>query len=106
MYRPLYWPMYSAGMKHLPFVLLTMAFVCCLPRVIAAGERELPATPSFDPELAKRLGADERGMKTYGLCILKTGPKDAEIKGAQRQEIIAAHFENNAPLAEQGKLAA
>lgn len=63
------------------------------------------AAPSFDPELAKKLGADERGMKTYVLCILKTGPKDAEIKGDARQEIFAGHFANIGRLADEGKLA-
>jgi uncharacterized protein YciI len=60
---------------------------------------------AFDPDLAKRLGADERGMKNFVLCILKTGPKDAEIKGDQRKEIFAGHFANIARLAADGKLA-
>lgn len=60
---------------------------------------------AFDPELAKRLGADERGMKNYVLCILKTGPEDGEIKGKAREEIFAGHFANIARLADEGKLA-
>ena len=60
--------------------------------------------PTFDAELAKRLGADERGMRTYVLCILKTGPKDAEIKGEERNQIFAAHFANIRRLADEGKL--
>jgi uncharacterized protein YciI len=63
------------------------------------------AAPAFDPELAKKLGADERGMKTYVLCILKTGPKDAEIKGDARKEVFAGHFANIKRLADEGKLA-
>jgi uncharacterized protein YciI len=65
----------------------------------------LGATSSFDPELAKKLGADERGMKSYVLCILKTGPKDAEIQGNARKEIFAGHFANIGRLAGEGKLA-
>ena len=61
--------------------------------------------PAFDAELAKRLGADERGMKMYVLCILKTGPKDAEIKGDERKEVFAGHFANIGRLADEGKLA-
>src|SRR6185295_9543971 len=61
--------------------------------------------PSYDAELAKKLGADERGMKNYVLCILKTGPKDAEIKGKQRDAIFAGHFANINRLADEGKLA-
>ena len=53
----------------------------------------------------ERLGADERGMRMYVLCILKTGPKDAEIKGDQRKEVFAGHFANIGRLADEGKLA-
>jgi uncharacterized protein YciI len=67
--------------------------------VVTAGE------PAFDPELAKKLGADERGMKMYVLCILKTGPKDAEIKGEERKKIFEGHFANIQRLADEGKLA-
>ena len=58
----------------------------------------------FDPELAERLGADERGMRKYVFCILKTGPKDAEITGDARKEIFAGHFANIQRLADDGKL--
>ena len=75
------------------FLLLTLA----LP--VAADDR------AFDPELAERLGADERGMKTYVLCILKTGPNDATVKGEERKKIFAGHFANINRLAEEGKLA-
>src|SRR6187455_1541223 len=59
----------------------------------------------FDPELAKKLGADERGMRMYVLCILKTGPRDAEVQGEARKEIFAGHFANIGRLADEGKLA-
>lgn len=87
------------GMKRLRLLLLALAFVCIDTAVVTAQER------GFDPELAKRLGADERGMKTYVLCILKTGPRDADIKGDERKEIFAGHFANIERLAGEGKLA-
>ena len=65
----------------------------------------LAEEPAFDPELAKKLGGDERGMKMYVLCILKTGPKDAEVTGDARKEIFAGHFANITQLANEGKLA-
>lgn len=86
-------------MKRLRIVSLLAAFVCTCTVAIAAEE------PSFDSELAKKLGADERGMKTFVLCILKTGPKDAEIKGDERRKIFSGHFENINRLADEGKLA-
>ena len=60
---------------------------------------------TYDADLAKKLGADERGMRMFVLCILKTGPKDAEIKGDARKEIFKGHFENIGRLANEGKLA-
>lgn len=81
--------------------ILALLSILVLPLFAADGP---PATSKFDAELAQRLGADERGMKTYVLCILKTGPKDAEIKGEQRKEIFAGHFANINTLAEEGKL--
>ena len=78
---------------------LALMLVCAGPVVTAAEN------PSFDPELAKKLGADERGMKRYVLCILKTGPKDAEIKGDERAKIFEGHFANIVRLGDEGKLA-
>jgi uncharacterized protein YciI len=86
-------------MKCLRLLLLAIAFVCIHPAAMTAGEH------AFDPELAKRLGADERGMKMYVLCILKTGPRDADVKGDERKEIFAGHFANIGRLADEGKLA-
>jgi uncharacterized protein YciI len=82
-------------MKRMQWLLLALALG---PFMMAEESR-------FDAELAKRLGADERGMRMYVLCILKTGPKDAEIKGDARKEIFAGHFANIERLAGEGKLA-
>ena len=79
--------------------LLLLALICLGTAGVTAEER------AYDPELAKRLGADERGMKTYVLCILKTGPKDADVKGDERKAIFAGHFANIGKLADEGKLA-
>jgi uncharacterized protein YciI len=70
-----------------------------------AGGRTVQDVSPYDPELAKKLGADERGMKMYVMCILKTGPKDALITGKEREDIFAGHFANIRNLAGQGKLA-
>lgn len=83
-----------------------VAFLLCLVAAsLAAEEPARSAATSYDPELAKRLGADERGMRMYVLCILQTGPKDGEIKGDERKEIFAGHFANIGRLADEGKLA-
>lgn len=59
--------------------------------------------PDYDPALAKKLGADERGMKMYVLVILKSGPY-SEADSIKRAELFAGHFRNINKLAEQKKL--
>jgi uncharacterized protein YciI len=84
---------------------LLILFFLCLPSLVAIAEEPASGkTPSFDPELARKLGADERGMKTYVLCILKTGPNDAKVLGKEREDVFAGHFANIGRLAKEGKL--
>lgn len=59
--------------------------------------------PAYDSTLAKKLGADDYGMKTYILVILKTGQKEIQDK-QERDSLFAGHFENISKLAEEGKL--
>lgn len=86
------------------------AFIAVLSLALAplfASAQEPPAKPPpvYDADLAKKLGADERGMKMYVLCILRTGPKDAEVTGDARKEVFNGHFANITRLADEGKLA-
>lgn len=89
--------------RTLPLLLLVLV-ACMAPVLFAEEPAAAPASP-YDAELAKKLGADERGMRMYVLCILKTGPKDAEVQGDARKEIFKGHFENIERLANEGKLA-
>ena len=91
-----------------PRHLLTIALSILLSAFAASAQSKpsaVPATPAYDAELAKKLGADERGMKMYVMCILKTGPRDADLKGKEREDIFAGHFANIGRLADEGKLA-
>ena len=77
---------------------------------IAAFGQTSPATaevkaPKFDAELAKKVGADEHGMRAYVLAILKTGPNDAKYTGDERKAVFKGHFDNMNRLAAEGKLA-
>ena len=70
------------------------------------GQTTKPAeTIKYDAELAKKLGGSDNGMKTYVLVILKTGPKDGDFKGKDRDDIFAGHMANINRLADAGKLA-
>ena len=71
----------------------------------AAQKSEIASAPQFDAELAKKLGADEYGMKNYVLVILKTGPNDAAITGKERDDTFKGHMANIGRLADAGKLA-
>ena len=59
----------------------------------------------YDAELAKELGADDYGMKSYVLVILQTGEKDSLITDKEeRGKYFKGHFANMGRLAEEGKL--
>lgn len=59
----------------------------------------------FNAELAKELGADAYGMRSYVFVTIKTGPNDATITDeAERAELFKGHFENMGKWAEDGKL--
>ena len=59
---------------------------------------------AFDPKLAASVGADDHGMRSYVLVILKTGPNKVPA-GAERDEMFKGHFANMKRLAAEGKLA-
>ncbi len=82
---------------------LLFLFLCGGP---AFGQKvgEPAAKAEYDEALAKRLGADERGMRSYVLVILKTGPNKVPA-GKERDEMFAGHFANMGRLAKEGKLA-
>ena len=58
---------------------------------------------TYDSVLAKKLGADDYGMKQYVMVILTTGK--AEIKDKlTRDSLFAGHMKNIGSLAKAGKL--
>jgi len=82
-------------------LLLVTLFVVFVTSFAVAQKTE----STFDADLAKKVGADAHGMKNYVFCILKTGPKDAEITDKKlRGEIFAGHMANIQRLAGEGKL--
>jgi uncharacterized protein YciI len=69
----------------------------------ASGAEDAPP-PQYDEALAQTLGADDRGMRSYVLVILKTGPSRIP-DGPERDEMFRDHFANMTRLSDEGKLA-
>lgn len=68
---------------------------------LAAWSQTVPS--AYDSTLAKRLGADDYGMKTYVMAYLKRGPNRPTNK-AEASKLQEAHMANISRLAESGKL--
>lgn len=88
-------------MKLSVLFLLSIAF-----SLTSAAWGQSPDKPNskYDAELAKKLGADDYGMKNYVLVILKSSTTPVP-KGKERDEMFAGHFANMNRLAKEGKLA-
>ena len=82
-----------------------MKYKIVLLLLMLAATRLIAQNSGYDPDLAKKLGADEMGMRHYVLVILKTGPNDSKITGKERDDIFAGHMANIGRLADEGKMA-
>lgn len=60
--------------------------------------------PNFDKALADSLGADEYGMKSYVLAILKAGSNESKDEN-YLNTVFRGHMENIGRMAADGKLA-
>lgn len=92
-------------MRTYKTLVLSIPVLLLLAAGISAQTTTTPANKNFDRELAKKVGADQMGMRKYVLAILKTGPKDAEIQDEARKTLFRGHFDNMNRLAKEGKLA-
>ena len=90
-------------MKSTSLALLAIGLGLLCARAPAHAQ-EMTSAPAYDAALAKRLGADGRGMRQYVLVILKTGPNKVPA-GPERDEMFKGHFANMNRLAAEGKLA-
>lgn len=59
--------------------------------------------PKYDSTLAKKVGADQNGMKMYVLVILKSGTAIVTDK-TTRDSLFAGHFSNMKKMADDKKL--
>lgn len=61
------------------------------------------ADTAYNAELAKKLGADDYGMKKYVMAFLKKGP-NRDLSPDSAATLQRAHLDNIRRLAEMGKL--
>lgn len=98
----------------LPFVLIAFVISACATG--GEGEVEVEEADSvevqvdavesdsdYDSLYAAEVGADEYGMATYVMAILKEGP-NRDLDSTEAMELQMAHMENINRLAEDGKL--
>jgi uncharacterized protein len=78
-------------------------FLFCLSfTIISASDAQ--TKNQYDSALAKKLGADQFGMRKYVIVFLKPGP--AKITDSvKRKELFEGHMKNIERLANEGKLA-
>ena len=65
--------------------------------------RAQSTNPDYDEELARKLGADEYGMKQYVLVMLKTGTNQTTDK-VVLDSLFSGHMKNIRRLVDEGKL--
>jgi uncharacterized protein YciI len=84
--------------------LLLLAMLTAMLAFAQVAPADEPSPPEYDEALARSLGADEYGMRSYVLVILKTGPNRIP-DGPERDEMFRGHFANMQRLSQEGKLA-
>ncbi len=79
-------------------------FILLIVSEIGYGQSKSESTnPQYDAALAKKLGADDYGMRQYVMAFLKDGPNRL-TDSVQRAALQKAHLKNIIRLANEGKL--
>jgi uncharacterized protein YciI len=81
--------------------LLLLTFL--ITTIISVNAQEKKTKVPYDEALAKKLGADNYGMKMYVLVILKSGSNTTETK-AKTDSLFAGHMANMGKMVEMQKL--
>lgn len=76
---------------------------CLLLSIFTINAQEKKSKTSYDETLAKKLGADDYGMKMYVLVMLKTGSNTSETK-AKTDSLFAGYITNMGKMVEMKKL--
>ncbi|QIL38145.1 hypothetical protein G7074_01935 [Pedobacter sp. HDW13] len=77
--------------------------ICLSIATLVVSAQDKKAKAPYDEALAKKLGADDYGMKMYIMVILKSGTNTTETK-AKTDSLFAGHMANMGKMVEQNKL--
>lgn len=92
------------GMRLVTVLVLTLlATASAFAQTPAAPAAAPQPASSYDAALAARVGADERGMRSYVFVLLRSSQTPVP-KGPERDEMFKGHFANMTRLADEGKL--
>jgi uncharacterized protein YciI len=84
--------------RHMRYIFLLFCSFALLFEINAQADNR-----EYDSVLARKLGADDYGMKSYVFVILKTGP-NIMAAGPERDKLFKGHMDNINRLADEGKL--
>lgn len=85
-------------------VLISLVILACNCSPIVEKSNNTESTEVvFDSVLAKKLGADDYGMRQYVMAFLKRGPNRSQ-DSAEAARLQRSHLDNIGRLAEEGKL--
>jgi uncharacterized protein YciI len=82
---------------------MKMKYILLFVIVISSTTFSQTINPDYDSTLAKKLGADDYGMKSYVFVILKTGSNTTTDK-AFIDSCFSGHMANIGRLVNEGKL--
>jgi uncharacterized protein len=86
-------------MNKLTLFIITVLLISCSTKTeIKNNNKNI-----YDSTLAKKLGADEYGMKAYVLAFLKKGPNRLQ-DSTERHKLQMAHLNNIKRLSDEGEL--
>lgn len=89
------------------YFILSLGLILVLTNAVFSqvvdDKQKVAANPRYDSELAKKTGANEMGMRSFILVLLKSSGKPVPA-GKERDEMFAGHFANMKKNAAEGKL--
>ena len=92
-----------AVQRHKTTLIIMRKILFTILFAVVAIYSQAQEKPKYDEALAKKLGADNYGMKMYVLVILKTGSNTSTTK-AQTDSLFKGHMSNMEVLSKANRL--